>query len=166
MGYFCPKNTFIQLKHNTQRIYPSLLSTTCVTIHQMTYVISETISHFSRHSPSIFFSSNITYFLAKQPIKVKIFRLATARIKTDQVPHVIYLGFIQILHQCSVSSKITPLYFFLLKPHILQTKIVHQSGIFGLLSGQVKIHKIPHVIFETTIRFFFKFRITLQCHER
>ena len=112
MGYFCPKNTFIQIKHNIQRIYPSLLSTTCVTIHQMTYVISETISHFSRHSPSIFFSSNITYFLAKQPIKVKIFRLATARIKTDQVPHVICLGFIQILHQCSVSSKITPLYFF------------------------------------------------------
>ena len=38
----------------------------------------------------------------------------------------------------------------------------------GLLSGWVKIHKIPHgmVLFETTSQFFKKIRITLQCHER
>ena len=54
MGYFCPKNIFLQLKH-IQRIYPTLLWTSCVKIHQMTYVIFETICHFSGHSPSIFF---------------------------------------------------------------------------------------------------------------
>ena len=54
MGYFCPKNTFLQLKH-IQRIYPTLLSTSCVKIHQMTNDIFETICHFSRHIPSIFF---------------------------------------------------------------------------------------------------------------
>ena len=54
MGYFCPKNTFLQLKH-MQRIYPTLLSTTCVKIHQMAYVIFEAISHFSRHNTSKFF---------------------------------------------------------------------------------------------------------------
>ena len=32
-----------------QRIYVTLLSTTCVKIHQISYVIFETISHFSRH---------------------------------------------------------------------------------------------------------------------
>ena len=32
MGYFCPKNTFLQLKH-IQRIYLTLLSTTCVRIY-------------------------------------------------------------------------------------------------------------------------------------
>ena len=47
MGYFCPKNTFLQLKRYIQRIYLTLLSTTCVKIHQFTYVIFETISHFS-----------------------------------------------------------------------------------------------------------------------
>ena len=57
MGYFCPRNTFIQLKH-IQRIYPTLLSTSCVKIHQMTYVIFETICHFSRHSPSIYQTEN------------------------------------------------------------------------------------------------------------
>ena len=96
MGYFCPKNTFLQLKH-IQRIY--LISP----------VIFETISHFSRHNSSVFFSSNITYFLQKQPIKVQIFRLSTAR---------------------------------------------------------VKVHQIPHVIFQTKSQFFFKVWIFLQCHER
>ena len=57
MGYFCLKITFLQLKH-IQRIYPTLLSTSCVKIHQMTYVIFETICHFSRNSPSIYESEN------------------------------------------------------------------------------------------------------------
>ena len=38
----------------------------------------------------------------------------------------------------------------------LWTKIDHQSEILGLLSGLVKIHKIPHIIFETTSQFFFE----------
>ena len=63
MGYFCPKITFLQLKHYIQRVYPTILSTFCVKFCQMIDVIFETISNFSRHSPTIFFSSNITYFL-------------------------------------------------------------------------------------------------------
>ena len=54
MGSFCPKNKFLQLKH-ILGIYLTLLSTTCVKIHQITYVIFETTSHFSRHNPSLFF---------------------------------------------------------------------------------------------------------------
>ena len=45
--------------------------------------------------------------------------------------------------------------FFQLKPRIIWTKIAHRSEIFRLLSGWVKIHQIPHVIFETTSQFFF-----------
>ena len=81
MGYFCLKNRFIQLKHYVQRIYPTLFSTTCVKIHQIPYAIFEIISHISRHNFSVFFSSDITYFLQKYQIKVQIFRLFTARIK-------------------------------------------------------------------------------------
>ena len=47
MSYFCPKNTFPQLKHYIPKIYLALLSTTSVKIHQMTYAIYESISHFS-----------------------------------------------------------------------------------------------------------------------
>ena len=63
MGYFCPKITFLQLKHYIQKVYPTILSTFCVKFYQMIDVIFETISNFSQHSPSIFFSSNITHFL-------------------------------------------------------------------------------------------------------
>ena len=78
MGYFCPKNAFLQLKHYIQRIY--LISP----------IIFETISHFSRHNSSVFFSSNIAHFLQKQTIKVGIFRLSTAQVKVQQIPHVIF----------------------------------------------------------------------------
>ena len=47
---------------------------------------------------------------------------------------------------------------------ILWTEIAHWSKILQLLSGWVKIHKIPDVIFETTSHFFFKlcsWKITL-----
>ena len=54
--YICPKNTFFQLKLYTQsRIYLKLLSTTCVKIHQISYVIFETISHYSRHNLYVLF---------------------------------------------------------------------------------------------------------------
>ena len=55
--------------------------------------------------------------------------------------------------------------FLWLKPQILWTKIAHQSEVFGLLSGWVKTHQIPNVIFESTSQIFFKLCITLQCHE-
>ena len=56
--------------------------------------------------------------------------------------------------------------FFLSEAFILWTKRARQSEIFKLLSGWVKIHQIPYVIFKTTSQFFFKLCITLQCHER
>ena len=62
--------SFVQKKkilsaETLQRIYLTLLSTTCVKIHRIPYVIFETISQFSRHNSSVFFSSNIIYFLTK-----------------------------------------------------------------------------------------------------
>ena len=62
----------------------------------------------------------------------------------------------QILHHCSTRRDNSSV-FFQLKPHILWTKTAHQSEIFGLLSGWVKIHQIPHVTFETTSRFSLNF---------
>ena len=47
MGYVCQKSTFLQLKHYIQRIYLTLLSITCVKIHQIPYVIFGTKSQSS-----------------------------------------------------------------------------------------------------------------------
>ena len=46
--------------------------------------------------------------------------------------------------------------FFQLKPYILRTKIAQWSKTLELLSGWVKIYKIPHVTFESTSHFLFK----------
>ena len=68
MGYICPKNTFLQLKHYVQRIYHlTLLSTTCVKIHQIPLVIFVTISHFSQHNSSLLFSLKHYILLTKNP---------------------------------------------------------------------------------------------------
>ena len=37
-----------------------------------------------------YFSSNITYFCQKHPIKEQVFRFFTARVKIHQIPYVIF----------------------------------------------------------------------------
>ena len=64
MGYICLRTAFLQLKH-IQKIYLTLLSTTCVKIYQISYVIFETKSHFSRHNSSVLFSLKCHILLTK-----------------------------------------------------------------------------------------------------
>ena len=72
MGYFCLKNTFLQLKRYTQRVYLTFLSSTCLKIHQIPYIIFETISHFSQHNFSVFFSvQSLHSFYKSSPSKCK-----------------------------------------------------------------------------------------------
>ena len=92
-------------------IYLTLLSTTCVKIHQILYAIFETISHFSRHNSFAFFSSKITYF---HPIKVQIGRLSTAPVKIHKIPWVIFQIKVSVSSKSrsfSVSWEIILLYF-------------------------------------------------------
>ena len=125
MGYICAKNTFLQLKHYTQRMYLTLLSTT-VKIRQIPLLIFKAMSHFFFKFCIIFqchdtkflwkFQAELLRFGQKEPIKVQIMRLLCALMKVHPIPHAnfeaIRSRFIQILHHCSVSRKITPLYFF------------------------------------------------------
>ena len=133
MGYFCPKNAFVQkiqsFKAKTYTsIYLTLLSTTCE--NSPNY-----LCHFWNHKP-FFLTQLLCIFLAQTLntfYEVQIFRLSISQVKVHQrvhqctifqifecsmkvhrIPHAISetigTGFIQILHQCSVSWKITPLY--------------------------------------------------------
>ena len=71
-------------------------------------------------------------------------------------------AFLQILHDFSVSWKITPLYFF-------SSNIIHfvQKNPIKVLIvetiARAKICQIPQVNFETTSQFLFNFLITFQC---
>ena len=115
MGYICLKTTFLELKHFMQKIYVTLLSTTCVKIHQIPYAIFETIS-FHDTSRLYPFSSIVTYFWQKYPIKVQIFRLFTVQVKIHQISHGIFQTKVSFsLHfgwLFSVWWEITLLYFF------------------------------------------------------
>ena len=53
------------------------------------------------------------------------------------------------------------------KQYMPWTKRAHQRTIFRLLGAlMMKVHPIPHAIFETTRSGFLKFCINVQCHER
>ena len=144
------------------------LSTTRMKTKQIAYVIFQATSHFSFKFCITFqchdakflwnFLAELLRFGQKEPIEVQILRLLCALTKVYPIPHANFettrSRFIQILHHCSVSWKITPLYFFL-----LWTKSNFQNG-------RVKIHQSPYVMFETTSQCFFKLCITLQCHEK
>ena len=68
---------------------------------------------------------------------------------------------IQVLHHCSVSGKITSLYFFNSNLIYSGEKEPNEVKFLRLLGGWVKIHQIPYVIFETKSQFFFKICNTL-----
>ena len=112
MGYFCPKNTFLQVKHYVQSVY---------LIFPVIFVIFHDNS-------SVFLSSKIRYFLQKQPIKVGIFRLSTAWVIVHQIPHVIFQT------KVSFSSKFGS-FFSVMRDNssvLLQLKlaVAHQSANF------------------------------------
>ena len=62
-----------------------------------------------------FSSWNIICSGQNEPIKVQFFSFLSVLMKVHPIPHAIFenmrSGFIQILHDCSVSWEITPLYF-------------------------------------------------------
>ena len=129
-------------------------------LHQ--YSVSSNITHLH------FFSSNILYFHQKQLIKGQIFEIfecsgENLRNSLCHFPNHKSV-FLQILHDSSVSWKITPLYFFRSKVIYFVRKGLMKVQILEILSAQIKIHQIL-VIFETTNWFFFKFFINLQYHE-
>ena len=96
---------------------------------------------------------NIIWFGKTEPIKVQFFRILSALMKVHPISNAIFetarSGFIQILHHWPVSWKVTPLHF-LAQTSCTLDKNSHQNKISGLLSDCVKIHQIPHFIFETT----------------
>ena len=155
MGYFCPKNSLLQLKHYIQRIYLTLLSIICVEIHQIPYVIFETISHFSRHNSSVFLSSNIKYFQQKQPIKVHIFKLSTVQVKIHQIPYVMFqtkshfFFKVWIFFQCHERS-----FFRTFLPKTLY--VIDKSSSSKCKFSDLPLLTFTNVIFGTKSQFFFQ----------
>ena len=90
-GLLLSKKYILQLEHYKPKIYLTLPSTTCVKIHQITYVIFEAIykPFFTTRLHCIFFTQTLHTFY-KLPIKVQIFRFSTAWVNVHQFSHVIF----------------------------------------------------------------------------
>ena len=73
---------------------------------------------------------------------------------------------LQVLHSSSVSWKITPLYFFNSSDIYFAQKEPIKINFLRLSSPQVKLCQIPHVNFDMTSRFLFKFCLIIHCHDR
>ena len=119
----------------------------------------------TKHNSSVytFFSLNI-YFGQMSQLKSKFFKFSSARVKIRQIPHVnsslnFALIFIVMTHNSFVNFKL--IHF------LLWTKGYHQSRNFETFkcSGVNLPNSSCHFL-QTTSWFFFKFCITLQCHER
>ena len=74
--------------------------------------------------------------------------------------------FLQMLHHYSVASNINVLYFFLAQTiYTLVKRSPLKCKFLKFPSHRIKICQIPHVNFELTSQFLFKFCIILPCHD-
>ena len=117
-----------------------------------------------------FFSSNNIYFPQKETIKVKIFE--TFQCSGWNLSNSLYLFWngnsipLQILYPYSISWKITPLQFLAQRIYNLLKRSTLKWKFSSLSSARIKICQIPHVNFEMTSQFLFKFCIILHSHDR
>ena len=121
-------------------------------------------------TPLYFFTSNNIYFAQKEHIKVKIFETFKCLGQNlSNFPCQFWNDKslpLQILHHSSLPWHITPLESLSSKFFYFGLKDPMKLPIFRLSSTLEKICNLPHLIFQTTSQFFFKFCITLQYHER
>ena len=110
--------------------------------------------------PLYFFSSNIYTFLKRSILKWKCLRLSSARVKIRQIPHVNVKMTSQFLFKFCIillCHDTTPLWILSSHFFYFGLKDPIEIPIFRLSSAAVKIGHIPHISFQTTSQFFFKF---------
>ena len=118
--------------------------------------------------PLYFCSSYIIYFGHKEPIKTQFFFecfgqnfwSSSCQFKNDKSAP------IQFMYHSSLSWHIAPLIHLSSYISYFGQKNPIKVPILTLSSALVKICQSPHVIFQTTSHFFFKFCINLPCYER
>ena len=93
-------------------------------------------------------------------------RFFSAQVEIRQIPHVIFESTSQFSFKCCINIQChqtkLPYTFFSSKIMYFNQKKPIKAQIF---SAQVKIHQVPHVIFESTSQFFFKCCIINQYHQ-
>ena len=107
--------------------------------------------------------------VTRSPLKDKFVQLLSARVKFAKFFLSIskrQVNSSSIFYHFSLSQHVTALYILSLYIFYFGQKDPIKVPILTLSSALVEICKIANVIFQTTIQFFLKFCMFLQCHER
>ena len=123
-----------------------------------------------KQNSSILFLAQTLYTLFKRsPLKCKFLRFSSAWVKIRQIPHVIFESTSQFSFKCCINIQChqakLPILFLaqilctLFKRSPLKCKFLRFSSV------QVKNRQIPHVNFELSSQFLFKFCIYCHCHD-
>ena len=116
-------------------------------------------------TPLYFCSSNNIYFGHKEPIK-------TPNFLDFRVLGLKFVKFLMSILKQKVSYSSIFVSFFIVMTYnsSVNVKLGQKDSIkvpiLTFLSALLKFCQIPDVIFQTASQFFFKFCITLQCHDR
>ena len=108
-------------------------------------------------TPLHFYSSNIIYFSQKKPIETNFLDFRVLELKFVRYLMSMLQG------QGNSSSIFVSLFIVMTHNSSVNFELVH---FLIWTKGSHRSCRIPHAIFQTTSQFFFKFCITLQCHER
>ena len=144
MGYICLKTTFLQLKHYIQKIYLTLLSTICVKIHQISYVINHK-SCFTTQLFYIILAQTLRTFDKKIPSECKFSDFSLLKLKFIKL----LMSFFK--QKASFSLNFGSLFsvmrdnfsvLFKLKLYMNWTKGAHQSAKFQTFDYSRKISPI------------------------
>ena len=177
--FFSPKNTYFAQRSPLKWKSLRLLSAQ-VKNCQISYVSFETTSRFlhkfciplqfhERLLLCTFLAQTIYTLLKRSPLKWKFLRLLSAQVKFCQIPYANFETTSRFLFKFCI-----PLHFhdrLLLCWFLAQTiyTLLNSSPLkwqsLRLSNARVKIHQIPHVNFELTSQFLFKFCIILHCHD-
>ena len=109
--------------------------------------------HVMRYNSSVLFHLKLYILSRKEPIKVQIFRLSTARMKINQIPNVILQVTSQFSCKFCIALQCHDTWFlwkFLGETLYSLDKEPIKVQFFRLLSALRKFHPIPHAIFEST----------------
>ena len=116
-----------------------------------------------------FLAQAIYTLLRRSPLKWKLLRLSSAQVTICQISDVTFERTCRFLSKFCIPLQIHEIYlpctflaqtiYTFFKRSTLKWKFLRLS------SARVKIRQIPHVNFEMTSQFLFKFCIILHCHD-
>ena len=151
-----------------QRIYLTLLSTSCVEIHKICEFLHKK-PQFIIELLCIFFLSQTLYtFKKSSPSKCKFSDIAQRVLNFTKLFMSFFKKtsvFLQTLDHSSVSWEITLLYIFSWDFICYWQNEPIKVQDFRLLTAHLKTNQIPYVIFQTTSQFIFRYCIILHCHD-